>query len=270
MSGRLTALAVALLTTLAPVPAAATLIGLWRMEADLDPSAGGLEVANEVAFGNPLLSNEAFIDLAANPNSSVPSTGSPNLGSVGATQQGGSNGINGTVAWYPELDSASLTIELWARTVESTATIFSRSSGANGLLLDTPNDLQLTYYVSDGGGGGTAVVLSTGHDMDATWRHYAFTYDALSGVGSFFVDGVEVATNDGPDARPLFWGTQVDLEVGFQLDFAAANNGTVDELRIDDNSLPAMGFQNVPEPGTASALALGLGALAAWRRLRAR
>jgi Concanavalin A-like lectin/glucanases superfamily len=249
-----------LLASLA-APASAATIGYWRMEADLDPSANGLRVANEVAGGSDLLSNQAFVDLAANPNGTVPNTGAINLGSVGSTLQGGGNGINGTVAWYSVLDASSLTAEFWARTGEGEATLLARSTGANGFTIANPNALSVTYRVSNGAGGSVAVTLNTGHNMDATWRHYAFTYDQATGVGSFYVDGAVVASNNGVDGRALYWGGASPLRVGQLMDYASAFNGTLDEVRLSDVALtPTQFLGAVAEPGAV--LLLGLAGLA--------
>jgi hypothetical protein len=249
-------------------PASAATIGYWRMEADLAPSANGLMVANEMAGGSPLLSASAFVDLVANPNGTVPSTGSTNLGSLGSTQQGGAAGINASAAWYAALDTASITLEFWARTGEATATLFSRTTGANGIVIQNPNALSVTYYVSNGAGGATAVTFSGLDNMDANWSHYAFTYDAVSGVGAFYVDGVAVASNDGPDNRALVWGAPSPLRLGTLMDYASAFNGTLDEFRVDDTALlPPQFLSNpVPEPGVGLLLGLGLAGLAASRR----
>jgi concanavalin A-like lectin/glucanase superfamily protein/PEP-CTERM motif-containing protein len=248
--------------------ASAATIAYWRMEADLNPSANGLQVANEIAGGSALLSASAFVDLIANPNGTVPATGSTNLGSLGSTQQGGAAGINASAAWYAALDTASLTLEFWARTGEAQATLISRTSGANGIVIQNPNALSVTYYVSNGAGGGTAVTLSGLDNMDANWSHYAFSYDAASGVGLFYVDGVVVASNDGADNRGLFWGAPSSLQVGTLMDYATAFNGTLDEVRLDNTALAPTGFLNqlVPEPGTALLLGFGLAGLAARRR----
>jgi hypothetical protein len=260
-------LAGALVTALLATSTSATTIAYWRMEADLDPSANGLRIANEIAGASALTSSEAFVDLAANPNGTVPFTGSTNLGSVGATLQGGANGINATAAWWPALDVSSITLEFWARTGEGTATLFRRSSGANGIVLNNPNALALVYYVSNGSGGGTRVALSGLDNMSSTWRHYAFTYDAPTGVGTFYVDGVAVRSNDGPDGRALYWGSSSSIQIGWQMDYAAAFNGTMDEVRLSDLALPpTMFLATVPEPGTAAPLLAGLLLIGAWRR----
>lgn len=262
-------LLVGLLAASLGAPAGAATIGYWRMEADLDASANGLRVANEVAGGSDLISNQAFIDLAANPNGTVPNTGDINLGSAGSTLQGGTNGINGTVAWYSVLDSSSITAEFWARTGEAQATLLARSTGANGFTIANPNNVSITYHVSNGAGGAVAVTLNTGHNMDATWRHYAFSYDAATGVGAFYVDGVVVASNDGADGRALFWGGASPLRVGELLDYASAFNGTLDEVRLSDVALTATQFLGaVPEPAAALLLALGLAGLRRRRSSR--
>jgi len=250
-------------------PARALTVAYWRMESDLDPSANGLRVANEVAGGSDLISLEAFVDLAANPNGTVPYTGASNLGSIGSTQQGGNRGINASAAWYAALDVSSITVEFWARTLESTAVLFRRSSGADGIVIQNPNALSVTYYVSDGAGGALPVTMSGLDNMDATWKHYAFSYDAASGVGTFYVDGTAVRTNDGPDGRPLVWGAPSQLEIGVLMDYASAFNGTMDEVRIDSAALPPGRFLDVvPEPAPAALLGLALAGLAGAHGLR--
>ena len=257
-----------LLLAFVATSASAATIGYWRMEADLDPSAEGLEVVNEIAFGTSLFSSEAFVDTAANPNFTVPLTGAPNTGSVGGTRQGGPNGINATAAWYPELDVPSITVEFWARTVENQATLFSRSSGNDGIVIRNPSSLDVTYWVDDGAGGATRVDLLDLFDMDANWHHFAFSYDQASGVGQVFIDGTSVVSNDGADGRGLVWGSNVDVEIGHQMDYAAAFNGTLDEVRITDAAPSSSAPLLVPEPSPIAPLG-GLLALA-WLRGRRR
>ena len=253
----------ALLVLLAQ-PAWAATIGYWRMEQDLDPSADGLQVANEVA-GNDLFSSSAFIDTNL-PTTSVPQTGSPNAGSIGSTQQGGSAGINGTVAAYAALNVPSITIEFWGRTIETTAELFMRSSGANGVVIDQPSALTITFYVDDGAGGSTPLQMSDVFDMDDNWHHFAFTYDHVAGLGEFFVDAAQVAQVTGVAGRALVWDAAAPVEIGARMDYAAAFNGTLDEVRIDDNALAATELLANPEPGTGLLVAMGLCAMASHRR----
>lgn len=249
--------------------ASASTIGYWRMETDLDPDANGLEVANEVAFGTSLISSEAFVDAVAGPNGTVPLTGAPNLGSIGATIQGGSNGINATAAWYTELDVSSITIEFWARTVENTATLLSRTSGgSDGIVIANPNSLDVSYWVEDGAGGAAQVQLNDVFNMDANWNHFLFSYDELSGMGRFSVDGVQVAAFNGPDGRALVWGANVDLQIGDRMDYADDFNGTMDEVRIMDSVPGGADPSLLPEPSAGLGALAALGVLAWVRRRR--
>jgi hypothetical protein len=249
---------VLLLLAWAPSASAAT-IAYWRMEVDDHNGQHRLEVANEVAFGSVLESTEAFVDTVAGPNGSIPLSDDPNTGSLGATRQGPGNGINATAAWYPELDVSSITIEFWARTVEAQATLFSRTSGgADGIVLENPNSLDLTYYIEDGLGGTLQVQMLDLWDMDENWDHFSFIYDATDGVGTFYVNGDQVRAHDGPDGASLVWGTQVDLEIGWLMDYADDFNGTLDEFRILDG--PASGSEPllIPEPARALVASAGL------------
>jgi hypothetical protein len=263
---RCSLLAALLCLAIAPAADAAT-IAYWRMEADLDPTPDGFEVANEVAFGTSLLSSEAFVDTAANPNFTVPLTGAPNAGSAGGTQQGGGNGINATAAWYPELDVSSITLEFWARTVENVATLFSRTSGSDGIRIWNPSSLDLEYWVEDGVGGAMRVQMLDLFDMDSSWHHFSFSYDAPTGRGVFRIDGTPVAVDQGPAGRALVWGTQVDVTIGDQMDYAAAFNGTLDEFRILDQAISGSVPPLLPEP---SRLILVAGVIAASLALRQR
>lgn len=251
-------------------PAVATPIAWWRMEVDADPTPEGLRVASDVAGASDLVSSEAFLDTANIPGVTVPLTGDGNTSSVGATRQGGGNGINATAAAWLGLDVASFGVEFWARTQESTATLFQRSTGgSDGIVIDNPNALTVTWFVDDPLGGVTQLQLTGLDDLDTSWSHYAFSYDAATGVGSFFVDGSEVASIDGPDNAPLLWDSSTPVEVGLLMDFAAANFGTMDEVRLHDTSLAPSDFlSSVPEPGAALLLAF-TGLALAGRRPRA-
>ncbi len=262
-------LSIIALLMIGPISAGAATVGYWRMEADISATPGLLEVANEMAGTVPgatnLFSTAAFIDNAIF-DDEIPVTGAQNLGSIGSVSQGGNDGINASIGWYSALDVSSITLEFWARTPENTATLFSRTSGNNGIVIDNPRTLDISYWVDDGLGGSVERQLLDVHGMPGTWEHYAFMYDELTGIGEFWVDGVLVASRDDEDNRPLFWGSSTDIEVGRQMDFAAANNGTFDELRIDNRRLLPGEILITPEPGSGAMLALGLTMLAIRRR----
>jgi hypothetical protein len=249
-----------------PAPASdAATIGYWRMEVDGDPSANGLSVANELAFGTSLLSSEAALDAANLPTSLVPLSSAPNAFSVAATAQGGTNGINASAAWYPELAVASISIEFWARTQEAEATPFRwTTGGSDGIVLTDPNSLELTWWV-DVGGTPTALQMANLDNMDTNWSHYAFTYSDFSGIGRFYVDGALVRTVDGPDGAPLLLLPGTPIELGVLMDYASAGQGTLDEVRIDGSMLSPGGLL-IPEPSTALLFGAGLGLALAARR----
>ena len=256
-----------LLLLLADAAQAAT-IGYWRMEQDLD-GGPGLLVANEVAGGSDLISTTACIDTNL-PTTSVPNTGSPNVGSLGSTQQGSAAGINASAAAYGALNTSSITIEFWARTVENDAELFLRSTGNNGIIIDQPSSLRVRWWVDDGAGGAEQRQMAGLFDMNDAWNHFAFTYDHLSGIAEFFVDGVSVGTDSGTANRALVWDPSAAVEIGRRMDFAAANNGTIDEVRIDDNALGGFELLNSPEPGTGLLVSFGLIGLGLHRRARRR
>jgi len=254
---RASALAALLVFAVAGSAAAAT-VGYWRMEVDDDLSAAGLSVPNELAFGTAFVSSEAQLDGVNLPSTTVPITFESNLFSVSSFNQGGAAGINGSAAWYPELAVTSVTIEYWARTVESIATPFSWTTGGlDGIAITDPNSLDVTWHV-DVGGTPTAFSMTNLSNMDSIWHHYAFSYDEVAGVASFYVDGVLVQSFDGPDGAPLVVLAGTALEAGVLMDYASAGQGTLDELKIDGSVLGTDELLLAPEPGSAALLGLGL------------
>jgi len=263
--GQLARSVIAILTVAMPLSASAAPIGYWRFEVDDDASLDGLSSPNELAFGTPMISSEATLDGSNLPIGLVPLSSASNSSSVAARFQGGANGINASAAWYAELLVTSITVEFWARTIETVATPFRwTSGGADGILITDPNSLDVTWYV-DVGGTPTAFTMSNLDDMDANWSHYAFSYDETSGVATFRVDGAVVQSVDGPDGAPLLLAPGTPVEIGVLMDYSSAGQGTIDELRLSGSSLGDSALL-IPEPRTASLLALGLLAFGARRR----
>ncbi len=264
---RLANLLIAILMASTALPAVAATIGYWRFEVDDDASLDGLDSPNELAFGTPFVSSEASLDGSNLPVGIVPLGSAPNNFSVASRFQGGAAGINASAAWYNELLVTSITVEFWARTIESVATPFRWTSGGlDGILISDPNSLDVTWHVNVGGTP-TAFTMSNLDNMDASWSHYAFTYDEVSGMAVFWVDGVPVQSVDGPDNAPLVLVPGTPLEIGVLMDYASAGQGTMDEVRLSGTSLPSTGFL-VPEPATGCLLGLGLAAFAAAGRRR--
>ncbi len=270
----------------------AGVISYFRFEVDLDgdDTNGSVISPDEADPTAPnFISNSADLDASANPgslpNDVVPFTGAPNNKSLDGTPLD----INGTVAYNDALDVASLTVELWARTEESTAVLIGRStettpngieSGINdGFRIYDPADLKVDYYVSDGvttqmitldANTGMDNVGSRG-DGNTNWRHVAFAYDATTGTGSLYLDGTVVASNSlGSSGYDLYWGgasAQPIVQIGALMDGynfskSSADNGFIDEVRFSDNALEEeeLLINPVPEPGTVfgGLLLLGL------------
>lgn len=213
----------------------AVTVGWWRMETNAAPGPNFI-IPNEVP-GAPSLTGAAGNLQALNGGGFNLTPTLPN----GTINGGGLNGdpnINGVIAQYPELNVSSGTFEFFARSNEGDARFLIRQDGAGtGLRIDQPNALRIQYST------GAGQVEFTGlTDFNADWNHVALTYDEVSGVGRVFLDGVEVAVNDGPDNQPLTWPS-LDLEVGQALDggggFSGNDDPFFDELRVSDTALQA-------------------------------
>ncbi len=223
--------------------------GYWRAEADLN-AGGGLTVANEVAGGNTLTSSGASVDTANVPVAFIPNTGAANLGSFN-----GSPNLNASVTAYPALDSGSITVEFWARTVEGLGDFISRTNNTSaGFKMTGFNGLQVNYYVDDGLGGSQSVAINTTYDMGSAWDHIAWSYDQASGLGRVFVNGKQVGESASATAgQALIWTGAGNLSVGNDMDggslSSASTAGYFDELRISDTALPT--HQLLVAPGLA-------------------
>ena len=152
------------------------------------------------------------------------------------------------------------------RTVEGSATPLRISQGGlDGITITSPNALSLTYHVDDGGRTRAYSLLKL-DNMDANWSHYAFTYDHITGLATFFVAGVSVASCDGLDNAPLVILTGTSVGGGVLMDYASAGEGAIDEVKIDGTALAPGGFL-LPEPAAGRLTSVGVLALALRRRL---
>lgn len=219
-------------------------VGYWRFETDLDGSAGGLSTPNETA-GNGLGSSSAAV--IADP--AVPYV--PGIGALNAGAVDGLANINGTVPAYAALNVGSITVEFWARTVEGAGDLVSRTDGSTaGFRITDFNSVDVTYYVDDGLGGSQAVSINTSLNLDLPWTHIAWTYDAVSGIGSVWSNGTRIGVQG--TATPgmgLVWTGSGDLKVGMDMDGGASlitGSGLLDELRISDTALEPVQMLNAP------------------------
>ncbi|MGJ3244420.1 MAG: LamG domain-containing protein [Opitutales bacterium] len=281
----------------APAFLDAAVISYWRFEQDDDPSAQGLDSPNNVAGEPAVISNTARLDDSANPgslpNTIIPGTGAANTSSLDGTPLD----INATAAYSPTLNVSSMTVELWTRTEESTAVVLARSNNSNvrnsiddGFRIYDTQDLKVEYWTGRNKGQATRVVIDTNYRLDqdgvadgqADWHHIAFTYDAATGEGKIYADGVVIGSHTGSADTPLYWGrtnpnqgpeVQIGVDMdGYNFSKTSTDNGFIDEIRFTDGVLTDDDFlvAPVPEPSTyaAGGLLLGLMGLHLWRRKR--
>lgn len=264
---------------LALVPAAgqAAVVGYWRGDADNDGGAG-LSVPNEIGSGTALTATAASV-VAEPAVTPVPQTLATNLGSLN-----GDANINATAAFYAALDTQSITAEFWARSQEGAGFMIGRgtsitlvdagvANATDGFGIDQFNAVRVRYFVNAGGSPSLVTLTpATAINLDSTFVHIAFTYDAATGVGNLYADGALRATNDGPDNQPLFWGSNLPLFVGGAMDGGGLSStsatGLMDEVRISDVALAPSQFLNapIPEPSAACLAAGGLAAMMLRRR----
>lgn len=252
------AVVAALMTMSVSAPAwAVSVVGYWRMEVDNNAGAG-FSIPNEV-IGSALTGAAGSIE-ALNGGGIAFFPSLPNGGATNSFGLNGSPDINGTIAHYAALDASSITVEFFARTNEGDARFMLRQTGTTGLRIDQPNTLRVQYSTAAG-----QVTLTPGTNYDANWKHFAFTYDEFTGIGRVFIDGVQVAMNDGANNQALTWPALSSLLVGQAFDggapFSGDSNPIFDEIRIMDAAIASqyflIGTTAIPEPATAGLLALG-------------
>jgi len=223
--------------------AKADVTGYWRMEQDLN-AGSGVTITNETGYNSLIMTGAGSLDTG-HPDSVM-----TNLLDGGVTNNAslaGGNEINAYVSSYTNLNSNSITIEFFARSAENDAGFVTRATGSDGVNFSTngvsivdPNDLDIYYAIDDGAGGTTNVTWNSIYDSAGKWNHYAFTYDAASGIGAFYLNGVLRAMKDGPDNRALDWGDgTAAIRVCYGMDGGSPliGKGLFDELRISDVAL---------------------------------
>ena len=224
-------------------PAAADTTGYWRGESDANGGAG-LEILNEVT-GNSLTAPSASIDTnpANLPVGRIPRTGAVNTGSID-----GDANISGTISEYAALNSDSITVEVFSRTLEGGGSLLSRTNNTDaGFSITDFSGYDVKYYV----GAGTEVTINNVVNPNADWNYLAWTYDATEGVGRVYVDGQLAGTQTtATPGEALNWTGAGDISVGFDMDggslSSGSNTGIIDELRISNTALQTYQFLGAP------------------------
>lgn len=262
--------------------ASGIVLSYYRFEVDNDPGLG-LSTPDELS-GFALVADSATVDDSANPGSLPPFfepvDGSGNNASLdGLAGPSGDPDIDATAAYNSVLDVAEMTVELYARTEESTAVLVARSttsdvllSVADGFRIYDPAALTVDFWTYDGSGGTPVLhTISTAYGLDdlspiageATWRHVAFSFG--DGVGRLYLDTEEIGSVSVNSGDELYWGAGSELHVGVAMDGfdfskTADDNGYLDELRFSQGALDTGNLlPSVPEP-RSYALILGVGA----------
>jgi hypothetical protein len=216
----------------------AAVVGLYDMETDTDAGATSASI--------PDGSGTAGASLLISASATIAAPG------AGGTANGidGLNDINGLIASYPALNSASITVEGYFRTNEGTATLLSRSGGTAGYSIANPNDVTVTFFVSGttytlkGGTGGVpggALNLSAGTVDAPAWTKVAFSYNATTGEAMLLADDVLRGTVMVPGGGPMFVSDFLDVSVGGLFDGGdnSANlGGLIDQVRFLDTAVP--------------------------------
>ena len=221
-------------------------VGFWRMEQD-DDTGGGYSITNEAGYA-PLTGSSGGVDTGK-PDSVMTNLLENSLSNTGSLAGETDTGVNidGTVASYTNLNSESITVEFFARTDEGMAGFMTRSTGSNGQTFGSdgisiygPNSINVRFYTTTNGVTVTnhwSGIYNTYYD----WDHHAFTYDAASGTATYYINSIIIASEDGLDNAPLYWGpSNTVIKVGNSMDGNALKNqdkGLIDELRVSNTAL---------------------------------
>lgn len=162
---------------------------------------------------------------------------------------GGTNGLNAglpkrdinmVIPGSPTFDIDGIDVSFDYHREEAVGTFLRRGSS---LIINGCANLSVSYRVDDGGGGFTTVNSGNVFAIpnDDTYRNYRFYYLPATGEGVLSVDGIVVWSNDGPDARNMYWTGSGNLEVGVAMDGTGFNDTFMDNLiigNIFDSALP--------------------------------
>jgi autotransporter-associated beta strand protein len=159
------------------------------------------------------------------------------------------NGTNGYVAITPGLMSSlnNFTIATWVKLNASAAwtRIFDFGTGTSNYMFLTPlSSSNGVRYAIKVNGGTEQTINSSAPLATGEWHHVAIT---LSGtVGTLYIDGVAVGTNNNMSLKPSGLGTTTQNYIG-RSQFSADPylNAAVDEFRIYNRGLSASEINTV-------------------------
>lgn len=139
-----------------------------------------------------------------------------------------------------DIPKSAITLAAWVRcskTGKDHAIISCRASDNTWVVHPQINDNGTYRWLLRTNGGATIFNLNGvgSHGWDE-WRHYAGTYDSVTGKGILYIDGVVVASVDvTPGQYIADWGT--GARVGYNIDNARPFTGLMDELYLFTRAL---------------------------------
>lgn len=162
---------------------------------------------------------------------------------------GGTNGLNAglpkrdvnmVIPGSPTFDVNGIDISFDYQREESAGTFVRRGAS---LSINGCADLSVSFRVDNGVGGFNTINSGNVYAIpdDDIFRNYRFYYMPATGEAALLVNGVVVWSNDGPDARNLYWTGAGNLEVGIGMDGTGYNDTFMDNLiiaNIFDSPLP--------------------------------
>ena len=258
------ACAVVLVGCLATGAVRGAVVGKWTMEVDdlvgdLDPTGDMVSVPDTSGTGGSPLTGGRNVLAAPGANGTANgldgfqfSAGNPNAINV-----------NGSVASYEALNSASLRVSGYFRTAENDASFLSRVNvaGAQGFnLRSVATVIGVQFFV-----GGTEYVLNSDPAIDLNfgtnkapaWTKLTFSYDATSGVGSLFENDQPRGSITAPGGGPMFVeGDVLNFLVGNGMDGGGGGNNAgavVDEVMYESTAggtTPTFAAADFDELGT--------------------
>lgn len=256
--------------------ASAATIGYWRFEEASGDALDETTNQNGTVLGNAARSSTIF-------GSPVPKTGATNTQSMEFTGTAG-DAVN--MGQSVDVGTSDLTLEAWVNLRDALDFPLIAGKLISGNFLDRGWELMARPDAANGGGeagpgkwkarfairhgGSQDQVLSADLDFN-TWYHLAGVREGTgANAVKLYIDGVLAGTAASAHTE---LGSPQEFSVGGANitggppgSFGRAVNGFIDEVRLSDVALAPSQFHNIPEPGSAVLLLMGISVLLGFRK----